>query len=79
MLAWIIAIILTVGSVAGIFHTANPIVFINTIHWIINFSVERVSGPMTINILSWLLFGKILANEISSHGNFPPVCAASCK
>jgi hypothetical protein len=79
ILIWSVGTFTAVGTFGWFLHSANPIVFMDLVHWLICFTMAYISTPATIWLLPWILFGRFLVGMISSHEDVPAICAASCK
>eukprot|EP01036_Dinobryon_divergens_P037564 gene37564-49164_t len=79
VLFWSFGVFSFLFSIGVFLHTANPIVFMDLVHWFICVTMAYISTPATIWLLSWILFGRFLVGMISSHEDVPAICAASCK
>jgi hypothetical protein len=78
---WVLYIGATVGTIGTIIaavYTANPIYFMDLLHWPISFTMTYLA-PTTIGLLSQFLFGQFLAGMIASHDDIPDICEVSCK
>ena len=61
-------------------YTLNPAVVMNYfMYWPIRFVMAYISTSAAIEVLSFLNFGRYLANMILFHDDDPGTCAESCK
>lgn len=60
-------------------HQFTPILFMDVLYTLIEFTIVYISRSTLVRLLSWLLFGRIMSQVIETHGDVPEICVTICK